>query len=189
MQKEVNFLYKNSAWTLTQSPEGQKVIDSKWVFKVKNTEGKVTRFKARLVAKDFSQKKGKDYEDTFSPVVRHSTLKTLIALAVELDLTIEHMDVKTAFLNGDLLETIYMTQPEGFVRENKDHLVCKLNKAIYGLKQALRMWYDKITTTLISLNFKQLDCESCVFVIKDDRTLIIIFLHVDDLLLFSNNEK
>jgi len=82
-----------------------------------------------------------------------------------------------------------MTQPEGFVKENEGHLVCKLNKAIYGLKQASRMWCDKITAILISLNFKRFDCEPCVFVRKDDQSLVIIALYVDDLLLFSNNEK
>jgi len=92
MQEELNSFYKNSAWTLTELPEGQKVIDSKWIFKVKkDVEGNVTRFKTRLVAKDFFQKKGIDYEDIFSPMVRHSTLKMLIALAAELDLTIEHL--------------------------------------------------------------------------------------------------
>jgi len=123
MQEELNSLYKNSAWTLTELPEGQKVTDSKWVFRSKRMP-KGTLCVLKQVAKGFFQKKGKDYEDTFSPVVS-STLKTLIALAVELDLTIEHMDVKTAILNGNLLETIYMTQPEGFVRENENHLICK----------------------------------------------------------------
>jgi len=94
------------------------------------------------------------------------------------------MDVKTVFLNGDLKETIYMSQPEGFIKENARHLVCKLNKAIYGLKQSSRMWYDKITDTLISLNFKKLKCELCVFVKKNNSSLIIIASYVDNLLIF-----
>lgn len=115
-------------------------------------------------------------------------MRTLIALAAELNLTIDHMDVKTAFLNGELKETIYISQPEGCIKRNKSHLVCKLNKAMYGLKQASRTWYDKITRTLINLNFKKLDCEPCVFVRKDNLSLLIIVLYVDDLLLFSNDE-
>ena len=116
-------------------PEGRKVIRSKWVFKVKhNADGSVEKLKARLAAQGFSQKYGVDYDETFSPVVRFESIRTVIALDVKKGLKMHQMDVNTAFLHGDLEEEVYMRQSEGFVVEGQEHLVCKLNKSPIWLK-------------------------------------------------------
>ena len=131
----------NDTWDLVELPEGRSAVGCKWVFKVKyNGEGKVERFKSRLVAKGCSQRYGIDFEETFSPVVRFTSIRTLLALAVHKDMIVHQMDVVTAFLNGKLDEEIYMQQPEGYQISGKENLVCRLKKSLYGLKQALRCW-------------------------------------------------
>ena len=116
-------------------PEGSKRVGCKWVFKTKrDSNGNIERFKARLVAKGYTQKDGIDYKETFSPVSKKDSLRIIMALVAQYDLELHQMDVKTAFLNGDIEEEIYMDQPEGFSVEGKDHMMCKLKKSIYGLK-------------------------------------------------------
>ena len=135
-----------------------------------------------------NQRYGIDYEETFSPVIRNESMRLLFALAAELNLTIDHMDVVTAFLHGNLKEEVYMKQPEGFEIKGKEHYVCKLQKAMYGLKQASRAWYEKISEVLLNrLGFNRSEHEPCVFV-RNKRSLMIIALYVDDLLIFSNDE-
>lgn len=121
------------------------------------------RLKARIVARGFEQKYGIDYTETFSPVVSYSAVRLLIiALSVELDLKINHLDVTAAFLNGELSETVYMEQPKGFERAGTEGKVCLLKKAIYGLKQAAKSWYDKCKNVLVTLGFKNLETEPCI---------------------------
>ena len=132
-------LIDNDTWDLVELPEGRTAVGCKWVFKVKhNGEGKVVRFKSRLVAKGYSQRHGIDFEETFSPVVRFSSIRTLLALAMQKDMIVHQMDVVTAFLNGELDEEIYMQQPDGYQVSGKENLVCRLKKSLYGLKQAPR---------------------------------------------------
>ena len=139
MEREIDSLHTNEVWDLVELPSGRKAIGSKWVFKRKlNTGGDVERYKARLVAQGFSQKYGVDYDETFCPVVRFESVRTLIALAAKNDLELHQLDITTAFLNGELKEEIYMKQPEEFVLKGKEHLVCKLKRSIYGLKQSPR---------------------------------------------------
>lgn len=180
---------KNQAWTLTLLPAGKKAVKCKWVLKKKHgTNGELLRYKARLVAKGFTQKYGIDYKETYSPVVRYSTIRILLALAVNLDMQVDHMDVKTAFLNGDLTETVYMEQPDGYKVKGKENYVFKLNKAIYGLKQASKAWYDKIDKALTDLQFKKSLNEPCVYIKTDNQgNDIILALYVDDILIFSKN--
>ncbi|CAG9104628.1 unnamed protein product [Plutella xylostella] len=180
---------KNKAWNLTLLPEGKKAVKCKWVFKKKlGPNGELKRYKARLVAKGFTQRYGIDYKETYSPVVRYSTIRTLLALAVNLNMHVDHMDVKTAFLNGDLAETVFMEQPDGYKVEGKEEYVFKLNKAIYGLKQASKSWYDKIDNALLNLQFRRSVSEPCVYIKTDDAgDLIILALYVDDILLFSKD--
>ncbi|GKV14795.1 hypothetical protein SLEP1_g25613 [Rubroshorea leprosula] len=125
---------------LVELPKGRKTLKNKWVFKLKKDGDKIVRYKARLVVKSFSQKKGIDFDEIFSPMVKMSSIRVVLGLAASMNLELEQLDVKTAFLHGDLHEEIYMDQPEGFEEQGKEHMVCKLKKSLYGLKQAPRQW-------------------------------------------------
>lgn len=185
---ELNALKKNGTWSLVK-PEPSKVnfnlVDSKWIFKIKKEPGGKVRYKARLVARGFTQRYGLDFNETFSPVIRHSTLRLLFAFAVENDLAIDQMDVVTAFLNGDLTERVYMKQPRLCEVKGKEDHVCLLKKALYGLKQAPRAWNKKLHDVLIHMQFKQSASEPCVYI----RNMVIIAVYVDDILIFYKNKK
>ncbi|RYA37718.1 hypothetical protein DD606_26240 [Enterobacter cloacae complex sp. GF14B] len=128
-------LHKNQTWKLVWLPKGKKVLPCKWVYKQKITpHDNKPKYKARLVAKGFTQKEGIDYKETFSPVSKKDSLRIILALVAHFDLELQQIDVKTTFLNGDLEEEVYMTQPKGFSSDSGEHLVCMLNKSIYGLK-------------------------------------------------------
>ena len=170
-------------------PEGRKAIGCKWVFRVKyDGKGQVERFKGRLVALGYSQKYGIDYDETFSPVARFSSIRTLLAFAVEMGMQIHQMDVVTAFLNGDLKEEIYMQQPSGYTQPGKEELVCKLTKSLYGLKQSPRCWNEKLCEHLKSLGFKESAADPCVF-IRQKEELQIIAVYVDDLILLAKTSE
>ena len=186
---EYQSLLENNTWELIKLPEGCKAIGCKWVFRVKyDSEGRVERFKGRLVAQGYSQKYGIDYDEKFSPVARYSSIRTLLAIAVEMGMQIHQMDVVTAFLNGDLKEEIYMQQPPGYTQVGKENLVCKLEKSLYGLKQAPRCWNEKLCEHLKSLNFKVSTADPCVF-IRQQKELQIIAVYVDDLILLTKTSE
>ena len=156
MDNEMNLLHMNHVWDLVKLPKDRKAVCSKWVFKLKvGSDGQVERHKARLVAQGFAQKQGLDYDETFSPVVRFESLRTVIALTVQNGMKMYQMDVTTAFLNGELQEEVYMKQPEGFVAEGQEDLVCKLKRSIYGLKQSLRCWNAALDHKLKQMGFVQ----------------------------------
>ena len=139
MNAEIKSMYDNGVWTLVDPPDGIRPIGNKWVYKKKRSpDGNVETFKARLVAKGYTQREGEDYEETFSPVAMLKTIRILLSVATAMDYEIWQMDVKIAFLNGDLDERIYMAQLEGFVEQGQEGKVCELHKSIYGLKQASR---------------------------------------------------
>jgi hypothetical protein len=150
MKSEIDSIERNRTWRLTELPEDKKEIGVKWVFRTKfNLDGSIFKHKARLVVKGFAQVAGVDYGDTFTPVARHDTIRLLLALVGQKGWSVYHLDVKSAFLNGILLEEIYVQQPEGFIVAGNEHKVYKLHKAFYGLKQAPRAWYNRIDTHLI----------------------------------------
>ena len=156
MNKEIVSHKKNETWTLEELPKGRKAIDSRWVYKTKyKADGSIERYKARLVVKGYSQQEGIDYEETFSPVARYATIRCIVAIANQLDLELHQMDVATAFLNGSLKEEIFMRQPEGYAEKNKENPTCKLQKSIYGLKQASRCWFNTMHSFLKELEYKQ----------------------------------
>ncbi|CAI7927086.1 unnamed protein product [Closterium sp. NIES-54] len=153
MDAEFNSLIENGTWELVELPEGRRPISSKWVFKVKSgADGALERFKSRLVAKGFEQKEKVGFGEIFAPVVKPVTLKTVLASAAVKGWHVKQMDITIAFLNGILLEDIYMAQADGY--EDGTSRVCKLKKAIYGLKQAPRCWYEKLEEVLLSGGFK-----------------------------------
>ena len=145
-------------------PDEVRPIDCKWIFKKKtDADGNVTVHKARLVAKDFRQIQGVDYEETFSHVAMLKSVRIMLAIAAFYDYEIWQMDVKTAFLNGKLTEDVYMVQPEGFVDPKKANMVCKLKRSIYGLKQASRSWNIRFDEVVKGLGFVQNFEETCVY--------------------------
>ena len=154
IQKEMDSLYENEVWDLVKLPKDRNAVGSKRVFKQKvGSNGQVERYKARLVAQGFSQKRGLDYDETFSPVVRFESLRTINALAVNNGMKLHQMDVTTAFLNGELEEEVYMKQPEGFIVKGKEDFVCKLKLSIYGLKQSPRCWNSALDNHLKGMGF------------------------------------
>ncbi len=190
---EFNSLIENDTWELVPLPEGKNIVGNKWVFKVKRDEsGCVQRYKARLVAQGYSQTEGVDYNEVFSPVVRNTTIRSLLALSNAKNWEAHQMDVKTAFLQGNLEEEIYMRQPDGYVNEEYPNHVCKLKKSIYGLKQSARCWNNAIDTFLKSSGYKQMKSDPCLYMksVKDNNGVIkfvILSIHVDDILLFAND--
>ena len=169
-------------------PEGIRPIGCKWVFKTKrDSKGNIERYKARLVAKGFTQREGIDFKETFSPVSKKDSFRIIMALVAHMDLELHQMDVKTAFLNGDLMENVYMLQPEGFKAKGSEHLLCKLKKSIYGLKQASRQWYLKFHEVVSSYGFIENTADECIYVKISGSKFIILVLYVDDILLASSD--
>ena len=135
MDDEINGIEKNKTWELVDLPEGKEVIGVKWVYKTKsNVEGKIERHKAKLVVKGYKQKQGIDYEETFAPVARMETVRAVFSIAAQNKWKVYQMDVKSAFLNGVLMEEVYVEQPFGYEKKGQEHKVFKLKKALYGLK-------------------------------------------------------
>ncbi|XP_070026462.1 uncharacterized protein LOC142182230 [Nicotiana tabacum] len=167
---------------------GSSTIGSKWIFKTKrDSYGNIDRYKARLVAKGFTQREGIDYHETFSLVSKKDSLRIIMALVAHFDLELHQMDVKITFLNGDLEEEVYMHQPEGFCDKVKSHLVCKLNKSIYGLKQASRQWYIKFHNVVSSFEFTKNIIDQCIYLKISGSKYIFRVLYVDDILLASSD--
>ncbi|KAL8119964.1 hypothetical protein AgCh_017189 [Apium graveolens] len=164
MKSEMESMYTNQIWTLVEAFEGVKPIGCKWVYKRKiGADGHVETYKARLVAKGFKQRQGIDFDETFSPVALLKSIRILLAIAAYYDYEIWQMDVKTAFLNGELEEEVYMTQPQGFLSKGNEHLVCKLLRTIYGLRQTSRRWNIRFDETIKEFGFiKNID-EPCVY--------------------------
>jgi hypothetical protein len=186
IEKEKESLSLMGTWKLVDRPKDKPVVKNKWVFDVKTDElGAVIRYKARLVAKGFTQTHGVDFNETFAPVLRGESLRYLISYAAENNLQIHHMDVETAFLNGDLQEEIYMELPEGYEGDGRK-TVCKLDKTLYGLKQASREWNLKYTRKLKDHGFEQTLADPCVFVRGVGPDKVLLGLFVDDNALVGN---
>ncbi|KAK2455989.1 putative mitochondrial protein [Trifolium repens] len=185
---EMESLESNRTWHLVDLPPGCKPIGCKWILKKKlKPDGTIDKYKARLVAKGFRQRENIDFFDTFSPVTRITSIRVLISIAAIYNLTLHQMDVKTAFLNGDLEEEIYMEQPEGFVIHGQENKVCKLDKSLYGLKQAPKQWHEKFDNLMLSNGFKVNESDKCIYYKFENGICTIICLYVDDLLIFGSN--
>jgi hypothetical protein len=154
MLEEYRSILKNNVWDIVPRPKDKLMVSSKWFYKIKHAaDGSEEKFKARFVPRGFTQKEGIDYDETFVPVARYTSIRVIIALASVLSWKLHQIDVKTTFLNGKIEHEVFVEQPDGFVLHNKDTYVCKLRKALYGLKQAPRVWYDRIDGFLKSLGF------------------------------------
>ncbi|KAG8478610.1 hypothetical protein CXB51_028417 [Gossypium anomalum] len=191
MQEEMESLHKNKTWDLVKLPKGKKTVRCKWVFKKKEgTPGvEEPKYKARLVAKGYSQVPGVDFTDVFSPVVKHSSIRALLGIVAMHDLELEQLDVKTAFLHGELEEDIYMQQPEGFTVSEKEDYVCLLKKSLYGLKQSPRQWYKRFDSFMTSHDFKRSSFDSCVYFKKNnDGSFVYLLLYVDDMLIAAKDK-
>ncbi|KAJ4736375.1 Transposon Ty1-NL2 Gag-Pol polyprotein [Rhynchospora pubera] len=189
MMEEFESLEKNKTWDLTKLPEGKRALQSKWVFRVKDEVDGSKRYKARLVVKGFMQKKGIDYTEVFSPVVKLTTIRMVLGFVATENLHLEQLDVKTTFLHGDLEEEIYMVQPEGFEIRGKEGLVCKLKKSLYGLKQAPRQWYKKFDKFMCDHAFKRSGMDHCCYFRYFGTSFVILLLYVDDMLIARNSMK
>ncbi|KAJ1525562.1 hypothetical protein ONE63_010366 [Megalurothrips usitatus] len=187
MQDELDSFEKNSVWKLVPLPAGAKLVDNRRVFRKKENQDGTTLYRARLVAKGYTQMYGVDYHETFAPVVRRTALRILFSTAVNFNLHIDHLDVKNAFLYGDLSEDVFVCQPEGFTEQQSHGKVCKLQKAMYGLKQAARSWYWKIDKVLKPLGFKNLPDEPCVYHRVRKDSVIMLALYVDDFYVIYNS--
>jgi hypothetical protein len=189
MNSEIEAIERNNTWELTELPIGSRVIGVKWVYKTKlNEKGEVDKYKARLVAKGYSQQYGVDYAEVFAPVARLDTIRVVISLAAQKGWMIYQLDVKSAFLNGELNEEVFVTQPPGYEKTGHEYKVYKLKKALYGLKQAPRAWYSRIETYFLSAVFKKCPYEHTLFIkTTDGGTTLFVCLYVDDLIFTGND--
>ena len=190
MDEELDQIEKNNTWELVPRPKDKNVIGTKWVFKNKlNENGEVIRNKARLVCKGYAQQEGIDFEETFAPVARLEAIRMFLALSSFQNFKVFQMDVKSAFLNGDLEEEVYIEQPDGFILGNDPNLVCKLKKALYGLKQAPRAWYYRLDKYLHQQGFSKGSVDSNLYIKIENDKLLILVVYVDDIIFGSNEES
>ncbi|KAL9250260.1 Retrovirus-related Pol polyprotein from transposon RE2-like protein, partial [Drosera capensis] len=186
MNEELHVLNKTRTWDLVHLHAGKSLISSKWVYKIKTkSDGSVECYKARLVARDFTQEYGIDYEETFAPVPHITSVRSLLAVATIRHWDLFQIDVKHASLNGDLSEEVYMKPPSG--HDHPPNKVCRLRKALYGLKQALRVWYVKFHITLGQLGFTTSSYDSALFINKSSTCITLLLLFVDDMIITGDN--
>ncbi|CAI7889501.1 unnamed protein product [Closterium sp. NIES-53] len=184
MESELKSIEENGTWELVELPEGRKAITSKWLFKIKSdADGKIERYKSRLVEKGYQQKEKVDYKEFFSPVVKPTTLRTLLAGATIKGWVVKQIDVTTAFLNGVLEEEIISTQSEGY--DDGSGRVLRLKKALYGLKQAPRQWYLKLRGVLEEIGFTPSSADHSLFMLGEGEQRSFMVVYVDEILIFS----
>ena len=169
--------------------DGVKVVGCKWVFKTKKDSlGNIERHKARLVAKGFTQREGIDYTETFSPVSKKGSLRIIMALVAHFDFDLHQIYMKTTFLNGNIEEEVYMKQPKGLFSSEGEHLICKLKKSIYGLKQVSHQWYLKFHEVITSFGFEEYIMDQCIYQKVSGSKICFRVLYVDDIM-FATNDK
>ncbi|CAA7026159.1 unnamed protein product [Microthlaspi erraticum] len=188
MTEEIEMIEKNKTWELVDKPEKKKVINVKWIYKIKtHANGNQVKDKARLVARGFSQEYGVDYLETFVPVSRYETIRAIFAYTAQMKWRLYLMDVKSAFLNGELKEDVYVTQPPGFVIEGKEEKVLRLHKALYGVKQVPRTWYARMDSYFIQNGFERSMNDAALYIMKQEGDVLIVSLYVDDIIITGNN--
>jgi hypothetical protein len=188
--EEYEALLSNSTWGLVPRPPGANVVINKWIFKHKlKADGSLDRYKARWVLQGFTQRPGVDYNETFSPVVKPTTVRVGLTLTVSRGWPMHQLDVKNAFLHSTLSETVYCSQPTGFVDPAHPQLVCQLNKSLYGLKQVPRQWYHCFASYLVSLGFMEDKSDTSLFVYRHGDDTAYLLLYDDDIMLTTSSPK
>ena len=181
MDEEYQSLMVNKTWSLVPLPTGRSAIGCRWAFKLKRgPDGSIQRYKARFVAKGYSQRPGVDYLETYSPVVKLDSLRCILSIASSRDLDMMQLDVKTAFLHGEVIEELYVNQPEGFIADGNESLVCKLHKGLYGLKQSSRLWNITFDSFITKFGFLSSSADLCVYFSETDPEFTILAVWVDD---------
>jgi hypothetical protein len=189
MMEELEALKKNKTWELTDLPKGKNTVGCKWIYSVKqNAKGKVERYKARLVARGYSQTYGIDYDETFAPVAKMSTVRILISCAANFGWPLHQLDVKNAFLHGDLQEEVYMEMPPGFVRPETKGKVCRLKKSLYGLKQSPRAWFDRFRQVVCGMGYGQCNGDHTLFYRHSEQKITILAVYVDDIIITGDDD-
>ncbi|CAN1334246.1 Retrovirus-related Pol polyprotein from transposon TNT 1-94 [Linum perenne] len=190
MQEELHQFDRANVWDLVPPPIGKTIIGTKWVFRNKtNDKGEVVRNKARLVAQGYCQQEGIDFDETFAPVARLEAIWILCAFASHLKFTLYQMDVKSAFLNGFFKEEVFVRQPPGFEDPHSPTFVFKLKKALYGLRQASRAWYDRLTSFLLSQQFKRGQVDNTLFIKTESSDILLVQIYVDDIIFGSTSSS
>ncbi|KAJ9557675.1 hypothetical protein OSB04_012289 [Centaurea solstitialis] len=188
MDAEMTAILSNYTWDRVPKPSDANIVGNRWLFRHKfDRNGRLERYKARLVAQGFSQQPGLDFDDTFSPVVKPATIRTVLSIFISRNWPIHQLDVKNAFLHGDLTETVYMRQPPGYVNRSFPDHVCRLRKALYGLKQAPRAWYHRFAVYLSSLGFLSSKTDTSLFTYHRGSDTIYLLLYVDDIILTASS--
>jgi hypothetical protein len=188
MHNELQALHENGSWSLTPLPAGKTPIGCRWVYKIKHrSDGSIERYKARLVAKGFTQLEGVDFHDTFSPTAKIIYVRCLLALDASSSWSLHQMDVHNAFLHGDLAEEIYMSPPPSLRRQGENHLVCRLHKSLYGLKQASHQWFAKFSEAICSAGYIQSRVDYSLFTSKQGESFTALLIYVDDILITGND--
>ncbi|MCI00073.1 hypothetical protein A2U01_0021089, partial [Trifolium medium] len=183
MAIELKALEENGTWDLTLPPPGKKIVGCRWVYKVKyKASGEIEKYKARLVAKGYTQVEGEDFNETFAPVAKMTTVRCLLTVAVAKGWELHQMDVSNAFLHGDLEEEVYMQVPNGYDTP-KAGMVCRLRKSLYGLKQASRNWYSKLSQALIEYGFQESHADHSLFTYSKEGKFMAVLIYVDDLVI------
>ena len=188
MLEEMRALEKNRTWELVDLPQGKQPVGCKWVFTIKHTlKGKVERYKARLVAKGYTQTYGIDYDETFAPIAKMNSVRTLISCAINLDWEIYQMDVKNTFLHSDLHEEVYMHIPPGFETGQTNGKVLRLCRSLYGLKQSPRAWFDRFRQSMLKRGYIQSNADHTLFYKHATSKVAILIVYVDDIVITRND--
>ena len=188
MEDEMKSIENNDIWDFVELPKGAKPFGCKWIFKTKkDSKGNVERYKARLIAKGFTQKEGIDFKETFSPISMKDSFIIIMPLVAHFDLELHQIDVKIAFLNGEIKETIYMVQRENFVSGDSKNVVYKLKKSIYSFKQLFHQLYHKFHQVITLFSFEEKAVDECIYHKFSGSKFIFLVLYVDDIVLASSD--
>lgn len=190
MCDEINALTSNGTYVLVPPKAWQNIVGGKWVFTIKYLPtGEIDRYKARFVAKGFHQRQGQDFTETFSHVIKATTIRSVLNVAVNKSWPIRQLDANNAFLQGTLHDEVYVAQPQGFVDQDKPHYVCKLKKALYGLRQAPRAWYQELSKHLLGLGFTNSTADTSLFTLRVGNDCAYVLMYVDDMLITGSSTK